>query len=224
MCRMPNIAIDGPAGSGKSTVARKLADRLGLIYIDTGAMFRAVTYYALKSGIDIEKEGELDPLVKDIRFSLVRFTKSGTVTLWCNGEDVTPYLREKDVSQQVAKLAAVAAVREHLARYQQRFASAGGVVMEGRDIGTVILPDAELKFFLTASPEVRLERRAKELRLAGKSWTKEELNRELTYRDQMDQKRKIGPLKKAEDAVVIDCSHLTIEQVIDEMLKSCGGG
>ena len=224
MSRKPNIAIDGPAGSGKSTVARELADRLNLLYVDTGAMYRAVTYFALKSGIGVENEAELDALVKDIRFSLVRFTKSGTVVLWCNGEDVSPFLREKEVSSQVAKVAAAATVRKRLAWYQRRFARTGGVVMEGRDIGTVVLPDAEYKFFLTASLDVRLKRREKELRAAGKSWTRKELCYELTYRDEMDRKREIGPLKKAPGAVVIDCTNLTVEQVIEKMMESYGGG
>ncbi|HHV35646.1 MAG TPA: (d)CMP kinase [Syntrophomonadaceae bacterium] len=224
MSRKPNFAIDGPAGSGKSTVARELAGRLGLLYVDTGAMYRAVTYFALKTGIDPENEAELDALVKDIRFSLVIFSKNRTVNLWCNGEDVSPFLREKEVSCQVSKVAAAAPVRKHLAWYQRRFARAGGVVMEGRDIGTVVLPDAECKFFLTASLDVRLARREKELRAAGKSWTKKELCCELTYRDEMDRKREIGPLKKAPDAVVIDCTNLTVEQVIEKMLESYGGG
>lgn len=224
MPRRPNIAIDGPAGSGKSTVAKELAHRLGMLYVDTGAMYRAVTYFALKSGIDIENEVELDALVRKIRFSLVRFIKDNNVTLWCNGEDVSPYLREKEVSCHVAKVAAVASVREYLTCYQRLFARTGGVVMEGRDIGTVVLPDAEYKFFLTASLDVRLKRRGKELQTTGKSWTEEELCRELIYRDEMDRKREIGPLKKAPDAVVIDCTNLTVEQVISKMLECYGGG
>lgn len=224
MPRKPNIAIDGPAGSGKSTVARELADRLGLMYVDTGAMYRAVTYFALKNGIDLENEAELDALAKDIRFSLVRFYRNGTVSLWCSGEDVSPHLRGKEVSCQVAKVAAATPVRKHLAWYQRWLARSGGVVMEGRDIGTVVLPDAEYKFFLTASFEVRLARREKEICAKGKSWTSGELSCELTYRDEMDRKREIGPLKQARDAVVIDCTNLTVAQVIEKMLESCGGG
>lgn len=224
MPRMPNFAIDGPAGSGKSTVARELARRLGLIYIDTGAMYRAVTYFALQAGVDLENEVELDALVNEIRFSLVRNLKSGTVVLWCSGVDVSPHLREKKVACNVSKVAAATSVRSYLVQYQQLFARTGGVVMEGRDIGTVVLPDAEYKFFLTASLGMRLERRGKELQAAGQSFTEEELRWELTYRDEMDRKREVGPLKKAPDAVAIDCTYLTVPQVIDKMLEDYGGG
>lgn len=220
----PNIAIDGPAGSGKSTVARELAHRLGFLYVDTGAMYRAVTYFAIKTGTDVEDEEALKVLVKGMRFSLIRYTKDNTVTLWCNGEDVTPYLREKAVAGKVSKVAAATSVREYLVEYQQLFARTGGVVMEGRDIGTVVLPDAEYKFFLTASLDERLKRRGKELRVAGREWTKEELRREFIYRDEMDSKREVGPLKKAPDALVIDSTDLIMSQVIEKILESYGGG
>ncbi|MDD2555532.1 MAG: (d)CMP kinase [Syntrophaceticus sp.] len=224
MSRKPNIAIDGPAGSGKSTVARELAHRLGFLYVDTGAMYRAVTYFAKKTGTDVEDEQELSTLVKGMRFSLIRYTKDNIVTLWCNGEDVTPHLREKIVAGNVSKVAAATSVREYLVRYQQFFARTGGVVMEGRDIGTVVLPDAEYKFFLTASLDERLKRRGKELQAVGRAWTKEELRYELTYRDEMDSKREIGPLKKAPDALVIDSTNLIVSQVIEKILESYGGG
>jgi cytidylate kinase len=224
MSRKPNIAIDGPAGSGKSTVARELASRLGMIYVDTGAMYRAVTFFALQAGIAPENKEELDALAKGIRFSLVRYMKEGNIALWCNGEDVSSHLREKDVSRHVAKVAESAAVRNHLVRYQQLFADAGGVVMEGRDIGTVVLPDADYKFYLTASLDVRLARRGRELQAAGKEWTEEELRRQLAYRDEMDRKREIGPLIKAPDAVAIDCTNLTAEQVVEKMMEIYGGG
>lgn len=224
MSRKPNIAIDGPAGSGKSTVARELAHRLGYLYVDTGAMYRAVTYFAIKTGTDVKNEEELSALVKEMRFSLVRFTKNNIVALWCNGEDVTPHLREKEVAGNVSKVAAATPVREYLVRYQQLFARTGGVVMEGRDIGTVVLPNAEYKFFLTASLDERLKRRGKELQVSGVSCSKEELRHELTYRDEMDRKREIGPLKKAPDALVIDSTNLIISQVIEKILESYGGG
>ncbi len=224
MPRRSNIAIDGPAGSGKSTVARMLAQRIGYLYIDTGAMYRAVTYYALRSGLDLGDEEELVSLVKKMHFSLVRNIKDDTVTLWCSGEDVSPFLREKEVSQGVSRVAEIPAVREHLVRCQRNFARIGGVVMEGRDIGTVVLPDAKYKFFLTASLDVRVGRREKELRAAKKSITREEVYRQMTYRDEMDSKREVGPLLMAPDAVVIDSTDLNLDQVIENMIKVCGGG
>jgi cytidylate kinase len=218
-----NIAIDGPAGSGKSTVARKLAQKLGLLYVDTGAMYRAVTYLVLKSGIDPADESAVTAFTQGLRFSLVRFLPKGVVDLWCNGEEVTPYLREPEVSRRVAEIAALRGVREHLVRCQRLFARKGGVVMEGRDIGTVVLPDSEYKFFLTADPDVRLARREKELLADGRHFTKEELRREMNYRDEMDLKREIAPLKPAPDAVVIDCTSLTVEEVVAKMLRICRG-
>lgn len=229
MSRPLNIAIDGPAGSGKSTVAREVARRLGFLYVDTGAMYRAVTYLALKSFIDLDEEAELVAFARKLKFSLVSFLKSGEVSLWCNGEDVTPYLRSQDVSRSVAKVAAVPAVRQHLVRCQRLFAQRGGVVMEGRDIGTVVLPDADYKFFLTASLDVRLNRREKELMAQGKSVEREELRKELVFRDEMDRKREMGPLRVAPDATVIDCSDLSIEEVVSTIMKKVeeerdGGG
>jgi cytidylate kinase len=222
--RRANIAIDGPAGSGKSTVARILAQRIGYLYIDTGAMYRAVTFFALRKGINLYDDQELASLAKKMKFSLVRNLHDGTVTLWCDGEDVSPYLREREVSERVSRVAEVAGVREHLVKYQRNFARVGGVVMEGRDIGTVVLPDAEYKFFLTASIDVRVERRRKELEAAKKTIASEELYREMTYRDEMDSKREIGPLVIPSDAVVIDSTTMTIEQVIEKIIEICGGG
>ncbi|HAF17126.1 MAG: (d)CMP kinase [Thermacetogeniaceae bacterium] len=224
MPRRANIAIDGPAGSGKSTVARILAQRIGYLYIDTGAMYRAVTFFALRKGINLYDDQELASLAKKMKFSLVRNLHDGTVTLWCDGEDVSPYLREREVSERVSRVAEVAGVREHLVKYQRNFARVGGVVMEGRDIGTVVLPDAEYKFFLTASIDVRVERRRKELEAAKKTIASEELYREMTYRDEMDSKREIGPLVIPSDAVVIDSTTMTIEQVIEKIIEICGGG
>ncbi|HHY39961.1 MAG TPA: (d)CMP kinase [Syntrophaceticus sp.] len=224
MPRKPNIAIDGPAGSGKSSAARMLAQRIGYLYIDTGAMYRAVTFFALRKGINLNDDQELASLAKKMKFSLVRNFHDGTVTLWCDGEDVSPYLREREVSENVSRVAEVAGVREHLVEHQRNFARIGGVIMEGRDIGTVVLPDAEYKFFLTASIDVRVERRRKELEAANKSITREELYREMTYRDEMDSKREIGPLVIPSDAVVIDSTNMTLEQVIEKIIEICGGG
>lgn len=229
MFRPLAIAIDGPAGSGKSTVARKVAHRLGFLYVDTGAMYRAVTYLALRSSVDLDDESELFSFVQKLKFSLVHFVKSGEVFLWCNGEDLTPYLRTREVSRLVSKVAAVPAVRRQLVSIQRFFARGRGVVMEGRDIGTVVLPDADYKFFLTASLEVRVSRREKELLAQGKSVDREELRRELMFRDGMDRSREEGPLKVAADAVVIDTTELGVDEVVDIIIRKIeekeeGGG
>ena len=187
-------------------------------------MYRAVTFFALRKGINLNDDQELASLAKKMKFSLVRNFHDGTVTLWCDGEDVSPYLREREVSENVSRVAEVAGVREHLVEHQRNFARIGGVIMEGRDIGTVVLPDAEYKFFLTASIDVRVERRRKELEAANKSITREELYREMTYRDEMDSKREIGPLVIPSDAVVIDSTNMTLEQVIEKIIEICGGG
>ena len=224
MSRRPNIAIDGPAGSGKSTVARLVARRLGYLYVDTGAMYRAITYLALKAAIDLEDHQALGALAAAVKFSAVHYSGSGEIKLWCNGEDISPYLRNWDVTREVARLAAVAEVRHRLVRSQRMFARSGGVVMEGRDIGTVVLPDAELKFFLTADLDARVERRALELSGDGQAVDPGELRRQFIYRDEMDLKRSVGPLKKAPDAVVIDGTALTVEDIVSKIASVCQGG
>jgi cytidylate kinase len=222
--RLPNIAIDGPAGSGKSTVAKRVAQRLNYLYVDTGAMYRAVAYLALRQGVDMADQEALTSLARSIKFSLVRRLKEGTVTLWCNGEDVTPCLRTMEVARAVAWVAAVSGVRGHLVKCQRFFSVSGGVVMEGRDIETVVMPDAEFKFFLTADLETRLERRRQEMVTQGKNVDPQKLREQFIFRDQMDLKRTIGPLKKATDALEIDGTDKTIEELVEIILTACGGG
>lgn len=224
MSRVPNVAIDGPAGSGKSTVARLVAQKLDFLYVDTGAMYRAVTYLALKTAVNLDDQDALGSLAEATKFSNVRFcSSSGDVALWCDGADVTPYLRKWDVTREVARVAAVPRVRHCLVRSQRVFARSGGVVMEGRDIGTVVLPDAEFKFFLTADLDTRIERRA--LEMSGNGWTvdPEELCRQFIYRDEMDLKRTVGPLKAAPDAVVIEGTALTADEIVDRIVTVCQG-
>ena len=223
MSRMPNIAIDGPAGSGKSTVARLVARKMGYLYVDTGAMYRAITYLALKIAVDLDDQDALGLLAETAKFSIVHFCNSGDVALWCNGADVSSYLRNWDVTREVARVAAVSAVRHCLVRSQRMFARSGGVVMEGRDIGTVVLPDAEFKFFLTADLDTRIRRR--ELEMSGDRRTVDpgELRRQLIYRDEMDLKRTVGPLKTAPDAVAIEGTALTVDEIVDHIVFLCRG-
>lgn len=223
LSRTPNIAIDGPAGSGKSTVAREVARKLGFLYVDTGAMYRAVTYLALRESVDLCNSDSLTAFTGRMKFSLVRYLKAGDVFLWCNGENLTPFLRGWDVSQEVARVAAVAGVRRHLVRYQRLFARSGGVVMEGRDIGTVVLPDTPYKFFLTADFEVRLARREQELQAQGQTFQRDDLRKEFLFRDDMDRRRVVGPLQVAPGARVLDCTRLTAAEVVQEILATCGG-
>jgi cytidylate kinase len=223
LSRMPNIAIDGPAGSGKSTVARLVARRLGYLYVDTGAMYRAITYLALKTAIDLDDQDALGSLAEAAKFSIVHFCSSDDEALWCNGADVTPYLRNWDVTREVARVAAVSAVRHCLVRSQRVFARSGGVVMEGRDIGTVVLPDAEFKFFLTADLDIRIERRTLEMSGYGRAIDPGELRRQFIYRDEMDLKRTVGPLKTAPDAVVIEGTALAVDEIVDHIVSLCRG-
>jgi cytidylate kinase len=220
---VPNIAIDGPAGSGKSTVARLVAQKLDFLYVDTGAMYRAIAYLALETAVNLDDQNALGSLAETAKFSSVRFCNSGEVALWCNGVDVTPHLRKWDVTREVARVAAVPVVRHYLVRGQRVFARSGGVVMEGRDIGTVVLPDAEFKFFLTADLDTRIERRALEMNGNGRTVDPEELRRQFIYRDEMDLKRTVGPLKAAPDAVVIEGTALSVDEIVDRIVTLCQG-
>ncbi|RXZ77277.1 (d)CMP kinase [Paenibacillaceae bacterium] len=209
-----NIAIDGPAGAGKSTVARKVAKRLHYVYIDTGAMYRAVTLSAIRAGIDFSDVARLGELAATLNIELKPGEKSQLVSV--NGEDVTEAIRSRDVTLGVSAVAAVEAVREHLVDMQRRLASLKGVVMDGRDIGSHVLPDAELKIFLTADIRVRAARRLQEIDQAERI-DLEQLAAEIAERDRKDQEREISPLVRAADAITVDSSYLTIEQVVEQI-------
>lgn len=205
-----NIAIDGPAGAGKSTVARQVAKRLGYIYIDTGAMYRAVTLAALRSGIAADEADKLSKLVDQLD---VRLEPGDPVQrVYLDGEDVTEAIRSRDVTGSVSAVAAIEAVRLSLVDKQRGLAAAKGVVMDGRDIGSHVLPDAELKVFLTASVQERAMRRFKESGEA-QGIALEALEREIAERDRSDRERAISPLIQASDAVLIDSTTMTIEEV-----------
>jgi cytidylate kinase len=211
-----SIAIDGPAAAGKSTVAKIIAEKLSYIYIDTGAMYRALTYKALKNGIDPNDEGKLIAMLKNTQIEL-RKTEEGQF-VFLDGEDVTKQIRTNEVTNLVSIVAKHRQVRQEMVRRQQALAQNGGVVMDGRDIGTHVLPNAEVKVFLLASVEERARRRHEENLAKGFDSDFEKLKEEIALRDKIDSEREVAPLRKAEDAVVIDTTSLSIEDVVNKIL------
>lgn len=209
------IAIDGPASSGKSTVARRIADDLGLIYVDTGAMYRALTFEALRKNVNIKDEGALLELLKHTEITLKKRNMAQSVYL--NNEDVTEDIRKNNVTNTVSIVAAHPLVREEMVTRQQKLAENNGVVMDGRDIGTVVLPDSDVKIFLVASVMERAERRHKENRSKGIFSDLEQLKKDIAERDYKDSTRDTSPLKQAEDAVRIDTTKLSIEEVVEKI-------
>jgi cytidylate kinase len=212
-----NIAIDGPAAAGKSTVAKMIAKRLSYIYIDTGAMYRALTYRALQQGIALDDEQALISLLKDTYIEL-RTSPKGQLVL-VNGEDVTNIIRGEEVTNAVSHVAKHPLVREEMVARQRDLAKNGGVVMDGRDIGTHVLPNAEVKIFLKASVEERAKRRHAENIARGFPSDLETLKEEIARRDRIDSEREVAPLKKAEDAVEIDTTSLSVEEVVERIME-----
>ncbi|WP_158961347.1 (d)CMP kinase [Myroides fluvii] len=216
------IAIDGFSSTGKSTLAKALAKSLGYIYIDTGAMYRAVTLFAMRKGLISSKSFDEARLIELLDTFDVHFeynVAKGYADIYLNQENVEELIRTLEVSQFVSQIAAVSEVRKKLVEQQQNLGRAKGVVMDGRDIGTVVFPDAELKVFMTASPEIRAERRFKELQEKNSSVVYEEVYRNVVERDEIDTSRKDSPLVKAEDAIEIDNSNLSREEQFDLILK-----
>jgi len=205
------IAIDGPVGSGKSTLARRVAALMGYIYIDTGAMYRAVALKALRRGVPFGAQDALAALAAETRIDLR--AQDGTQQVSLDGEDVTAAIRTPEVAQAASKVAVVPGVRKVLVVEQRRAGEQGGVVMEGRDIGSVVFPDAQLKIFLTASPEVRAERRWREHQQKGDAIDLPRTLEEIHERDRRDRERSTSPLVRAEDAVVIDSTAMEPEEV-----------
>ncbi|MEC5252431.1 (d)CMP kinase [Bacillus licheniformis] len=212
------IAIDGPAAAGKSTVAKIVARKKSYIYIDTGAMYRAITYLALEKGVDLNDEAALTALLKESAIDLT-VSPEGEQKVYIAGEDVTEAIRTDSVSNQVSIVAKYAGIREEMTKRQQQLAEKGGVVMDGRDIGTHVLPNAEVKIFLLASVEERAKRRFEENVKKGYNVNYETLAEEIRRRDKLDSEREISPLKKADDALEIDTTLLTIDEVAEKILQ-----
>ncbi|MBI2088512.1 MAG: (d)CMP kinase [Deltaproteobacteria bacterium] len=211
------IAIDGPAGAGKSTLAKRLAKELGYIYLDTGAMYRALAWKAIVEGVDPGDEGELKRILPLTRIELIECDGEPRVLL--DGEDVTSRIRTPQVSQMASRISTFKTVRDRMVELQRAMGSRGGVVAEGRDIGTVVFPGADVKIYLDASPEERARRRFVELKGLGKQVTLEETLAEMNERDRRDQERAVAPLRKAEDALVIDSSSLSAEAVVERVMR-----
>lgn len=218
-----NVAIDGPAGAGKSTLAQSIADALDYLYIDTGAMYRAATWAALEKKVDLNDHLRICRLIEetDIRLEPPSEEAPGRVRVLVNGADVTMIVRSRIISKFVSQIAAITGVRHHLVQKQREMAQKGGVVMDGRDIGTVVLPQAQVKIFLTASAETRAARRLKDLESMGQTADISSLIEEIKARDNFDSTRTASPLKAAEDAVLIDTDGLSQEEVRTKVLEMC---
>ena len=212
-----NIAIDGPAGAGKSTIARRVAKELSFIYVDTGAMYRAMALYLLRREVNRDDTEQIGNICQDAEISIEY--QNGEQIVLLNGENVNSYLRTEEVGNMASVSSAVPRVREKLLSLQRKLAGDMSVVMDGRDIGTTILPGADVKIYLTASSLTRAKRRYLELQEKGTVCNLDEIQKDIEERDQRDMNREISPLRQAEDAVLVDSSDLTIQQVVDRILQ-----
>jgi CMP/dCMP kinase len=213
------IAIDGPAGAGKSTLAKRVADELSYLYIDTGAMYRAATWIALEHNCDLNNHEAVIELLSKSVIELIPDGKG--VRVIADGTDVSLPIRSHTVTRSVSTISAIAGVRKIMVQKQRGLSTAGGVVMDGRDIGTVVLPDSELKIFLTASPEVRAQRRLKDMVEIGQIADLDTIIRDIKQRDHVDSTRTASPLKQADDAILIDTDNYTLDQVCQIVLDLC---
>lgn len=214
-----NVAVDGPAGAGKSTIAREVAKLLNLIYVDTGAMYRAMALYMLRSSVDpadaravIEKCSQADITIR---------YESGEQVVFLNGTNVNPYLRTEEVGNATSVISAIPAVREKMVELQHSLAATSDCIMDGRDIGTCVLPDAQLKVYLTADSAVRAKRRYDELTAKGQQCDLQKIQADIEERDYRDMHRETSPLRQAEDAVLVDTSSMSVQEVIDRLVQLC---
>jgi len=214
-----NIAIDGPAGAGKSTIAKLIAKKKGFVYVDTGAMYRAMALYFLEEGISADDQEKVDAAVKNVDVTISY--ENGEQVVWLNGRNVNSLIRTEEVSKMASKSSTNGAVRKKLVELQQALAQKESVVMDGRDIGTCVLPNADVKVYLTASSHVRAIRRYEELKAKGEACDLDIIEKDIIDRDYQDMHRALSPLKQADDAVLLDSSDMTIEQVADAIIKMC---
>lgn len=214
-----NIAVDGPAGAGKSTIAKLVAKKMNLIYVDTGAMYRAIALYLLRMGVDINDD---EAIIKEcVNADITIKYEDGVQVVYLNGENVNAFLRTEDVGNAASKTSVLAPLRAHLLSLQQNMAKSSDCIMDGRDIGTCVLPNADVKIYLTASSEVRAKRRYDELVAKGEECDLAKIQEDIEERDYRDMHREVAPLKQAEDAVLVDSSYMTIDEVVDEIIKIC---
>lgn len=214
---MINVAIDGPAGAGKSTIAKAAAKELGFIYVDTGALYRAVAYNAVKNGVIDDEQGIIS-MLDDTKVELKYV--NGVQSVYLNGEDVSGFIRTPEISMGASKVSAIPQVRAFLLNLQREIAKSNNVIMDGRDIATVVLPDAEVKIFLFASPECRAERRYKELVEKGENVSFDDVLKDVNQRDYQDSHREIAPLKPSEESIMADTSELTLQESIDLIVNT----
>ena len=216
-----NIAIDGPAGAGKSSIAKLVAKKRGIVYVDTGAMFRTFGLACIRNDVDLDDEDQVVECTSKVDIGIEY--QDGVQHIFLDGEDVSEEIRKEEVGKAASAVARYTAVRERLLDLQRDLAKKQSVIMDGRDIGTVVLPDAEVKIFLTASVDVRAMRRYKELTEKGVSCDLEEIKKDIADRDEQDRNRPIAPLKQADDAVLVDTSDMSIEQVVDRIMEIADG-
>ena len=212
-----NIAIDGPAGAGKSTIAKAVAAKKGYVYVDTGAMYRAMALYFIRAGINADDEEKISATVDDIKVSIKY--QDGMQHVILNDEDVTGFIRTEEVGNMASATSVYGAVRTKLVALQQELAKTTDLIMDGRDIGTVVLPNADVKVFLTASVECRAKRRFDELEAKGEKPDFDKIAKDIEDRDYRDSHREISPLKQADDAVLVDTSNMTIDEVVNAIIN-----